>query len=252
MPIHDWTRVDAGIFHHFHQAWISAIAQSLNAGLLPPEYYAMAEQIVGGLIPDVLTLESVPRIPERPGGGADLPGGNGHGGLALADAPPKVRFALTAQPERYAQKRSRIVVRHASGDQVVAVLEIVSPGNKGSRHSLRAFVDKAVELLSAGIHLLIVDLFPPTPRDPQGIHAALWSEIDPTEFQLPPDLPLTLASYSAGELNRAFVEPVAVGGQLPEMPLFLEPDRYVPAPLDSTYASAFAAVPRRWRAELEP
>jgi hypothetical protein len=27
MPIHDWTRVDAGIFHHFHQQWIVAITK---------------------------------------------------------------------------------------------------------------------------------------------------------------------------------------------------------------------------------
>ena len=26
MPIHDWTRVDAGIFHAFHHGWIEEIA----------------------------------------------------------------------------------------------------------------------------------------------------------------------------------------------------------------------------------
>jgi hypothetical protein len=30
MPIHDWTRVDAGIFHHFHQSWIPEISRALN------------------------------------------------------------------------------------------------------------------------------------------------------------------------------------------------------------------------------
>jgi hypothetical protein len=25
MPIHDWTKVDAGIFHAFHLHWIAAI-----------------------------------------------------------------------------------------------------------------------------------------------------------------------------------------------------------------------------------
>jgi hypothetical protein len=35
LPIHDWTRVDAGIFHHFHQGWIVALANALNAGKLP-------------------------------------------------------------------------------------------------------------------------------------------------------------------------------------------------------------------------
>jgi len=30
MPIHDWTRVEAGIFHLFHHAWITEIARALN------------------------------------------------------------------------------------------------------------------------------------------------------------------------------------------------------------------------------
>jgi hypothetical protein len=252
MPIHDWTRVDAGIFHHFHQAWISVIAQTLNARVVPPGYYALAEQIAGGLMPDVLTLESVRRSTQQPGGDVVSAEAAEQGGIALADVPPKVRFTLTAQTERYAQKRSRIVIRHATGDHVVAVVEILSPGNKGSRHALRSFVEKAIELLDSGIHLLIVDLFPPGPRDPQGIHAAIWSEIDPSSFSPPAGQPLTVASYSAGELKQAFVEPAAVGALLPEMPLFLEPDRYVPIPLEPTYLDAFAAVPKRWRVELEP
>jgi hypothetical protein len=205
MPIHDWTRVDAGIFHDFHQEWIPRIKGALNAGLLPPDYYALIEQV---------TAE--------------------------------------AQTERYARKRSRLTVRHASGDRAVAMVEIVSPGNKASRHALRSFVDESVELLDAGIHLLIVDLFPPNSRNPQGIHAAIWSEIANDDFQLPPDQRLTLAAYSAGELKRAFIEPVAAGGTFPHMPLFLEPERYVPVPLEETYDAAFDAVPKRWQAVLEP
>ena len=126
----------------------------------------------------------------------------------------------------------------------------VSPGNKASRHALRSFVEKAVELLDAGIHLLVVDLFPPGPRDPQGIHRAIWSEIVEDDFQLPPDQPLTLVAYSAGQVKQAFIEPVAAGGPLADMPLFLEPDRYVPVPLEESYTAAFDAVPKRWQGEL--
>ncbi len=57
MPIHDWTRVEAGIFHHFHHRWISAVSDALNAGLLPDEYYALAEQDVGRFGPDVLIVQ---------------------------------------------------------------------------------------------------------------------------------------------------------------------------------------------------
>ena len=45
MPIHDWKRVEAGIFHHFHQAWIQEIARGLESGMLPGDYYAMSESI---------------------------------------------------------------------------------------------------------------------------------------------------------------------------------------------------------------
>lgn len=60
MPVHDWTRVEAGIFHDFHHAWIEDIKRALNSGILPDEYYALAEQFAGGFGPDVLTLEGPP------------------------------------------------------------------------------------------------------------------------------------------------------------------------------------------------
>lgn len=251
MPIHDWTRVTAGIFHDFHLDWIFTLKHALNEGVLPPDYYALAEQVSGGLHPDVLTLGKDPPAASASGNGSSEASSR-NGGLALAVAPPRVRFTMTAEEELYAGKRKRLAIRHSSDDRVVALVEIVSPGNKASRHGLRMFVDKAVEFLQAGIHLLVLDLFPPGPRDPQGIHAAIWSEIKDDDFQLPPDEPLTLASYSAGYVKRAFVEPLAVGEDLPPMPLFLEPEIYVETPLDATYRAAFDAVPKRWRAELSP
>ena len=57
MPIHDWTRVGAGTFHDFHCGWVVEICNALNVGLLPPGYYARAEQVGGEVGPDVLTLQ---------------------------------------------------------------------------------------------------------------------------------------------------------------------------------------------------
>jgi len=37
----------------------------------------------------------------------------------------------------------------------------------------------------------------------------------------------------------AYVEPVAVGQPLPDMPLFLKPEFYVPAPLEETYRTTW-------------
>ncbi len=248
MPIHDWTRVTAGTWHAFHLSWIAEIQLALNDGLLPSDYYAQAEQIAGPLGPDVLTLQ-YPESSDNGGGGA-LPA-NGAGGLAVAAAPPRVRFLDEAEMDDYVLKRRTLVVRHASGDRIVALLEIVSPGNKAARNALRSFVEKAVEALYRGYHLLIVDLFPPGRRDPQGIHAVIWNEFAETAFEPPPGEPLTLAAYSAGLKKRAYVEPTAVGRALIDMPLFLEPDIYVNVPLEATYQAAYRGVPRRWRAVLE-
>jgi hypothetical protein len=60
MPVHDWTRVDVGLFHAFHQQWIVALCNGLNAGLLPPDYFALPEQHIRGPIPDVLALHLTP------------------------------------------------------------------------------------------------------------------------------------------------------------------------------------------------
>ena len=62
---------------------------------------------------------------------------------------------------------------------------------------------------------------------------------------------MTLVAYQSGLTVKAYVEPLAVGVTLAEMPLFLEPGAHVRVPLEETYRNAFAAVARRWRAVLE-
>lgn len=238
MPIHDWKPVDAGIFHAFHHGWIEEIARALNRGLLPKDYYALPEQIAGGFGPDVLTLK-------RPIAHGAQP--EGVGGVALVEAPPKVRLRFRSEPDSYSAKAKAIVIRHASQHQVIAVVEIVSPGNKNSRHVYRAFVEKAVPRLRAGVHLMIVDLFEPGPRDPDGIHKAIWDQIVENDFGLPDDEPLTLASYLAGAYPEAFVETCALHARLADMPLFLSADVYIPTPLEPTYQAAFESMPEYWR-----
>lgn len=248
MPIHDWTRVTAGTWHAFHLSWIAEIQLALNGGILPASYYAQAEQIAGPLGPDVLTLQE----PETAiNGDSDLPSSSNSGGVAAAVAPPRKRMTDDAEMDDYVLKRRTLVIRHVSGDRIIALLEIVSPGNKSSRHGLRSFVEKAVEARYRGFHLLIIDLFPTGPRDPNGIHGAIWSELCEASFQLPPGEPLTLAAYSAGPRKRYYVEPTAVGRELIDMPLFLKEEIYVNVPLEATYQAAYRGVPRRWQRVLE-
>jgi hypothetical protein len=221
MPIHDWTRVKAGLFHAFRFGWVCALSDSLNAGTLSSDYYCLAEPSIPGSTQADLTQGSETEIPDE---------------------------------EVYARKADRLTVRHRRG-QIVALIEIVSPGNKSNRAGFRSFVEKSTELIEQGVHLLVIDLFPPTKRDPQGVHPAIWDEFEEdgdAEFTLPSDRPLTLASYDAGPPPTAYIEPIAVGDALPEMPLFLEPEFYVPAPLEATYQISWSRFPAALKGLLEP
>jgi hypothetical protein len=246
MPVHDWTRVDAGIFHDFHHAWIEEIKRALNRDRLPEGYYALAEQFAAGLGPDVLTLQGSGNGDDGEGPRRSSPAG----GVSLLSAP---QLQPTAETDRefYLRKHNVIAVRHVSGDRVVAMIEIVSPGNKAARNPLRAFVAKAAELLSKGVHLLVIDVFSPGRRDPEGIHSEIWQEIAGQEYEPPPEDPLAVAAYDAGIPLRAYVRHFAEGKAIPDMPLFLEPGLAIMVPLEATYNAAYAEVPRRWRRVLE-
>jgi hypothetical protein len=244
MPVHDWTLVEAGIFHSFHNVWIAELHNALNGGLLPGDFYALVEQHAGRMVTDVLTLHASQPNGEPP----PLPPDSG--GLAVAEAPPKVRRILTGV-ETYRQRRRTLAIRHVSGHRLVALLEIVSPANKERLEFVEGFVAKAVEALDLGIHVLLVDLLPPGRHDPRGMHGAVWNEFDEGPYDLPVAEPLTVASYAAGPPAQAYLEHFAVGGALPDMPLFLRSDRYIPVPLEATYQSGYRGVPRFWRDVLE-
>jgi hypothetical protein len=101
------------------------------------------------------------------------------------------------------------------------------------------------------VHVLVIDLFPPTPRDPLGIHKIIWEEIADGPFAFPPGKDRILASYQASDDWAAYVEPIAVGDLLPNMPLFLTSQMHVPVPLESTYQATWEATPEELRLAVE-
>jgi hypothetical protein len=250
MPLHDWNRVDAGIFHDFHVAWISEVRKVLNGGLLPEGYYALAEQHAGRAIADVLTLHASPvalgPVPER------LPLPPATGGVAVADAPPRARRRHTVEPAALARCRT-LAIRHVSGHRLVALIEIVSPANKDRPSHVEGFAVKAVSGLELGVHLLLVDLFPPGPHDPSGLHGVILQILEQSDqpYDVPADEPATLASFAAGPVVDIYVEHLAAGAPLPNMALFLRPDRYINVPLEPTYQAAYDGMPAFWRGVLE-
>lgn len=224
MPIHDWTQVYEGLFHDFHQSWSIHIKNALNAGLLPQDMSAMVERSKSIKVTKVLAIPS--------------------GGTLLLE-PPVAQIVRKSTKETYADSANRIVIKHKIG-RTVAVIEIVSPGNKSSKQAFQEFLEKSVAFIREGIHLLVIDVFPPTKRDPFGVHRAIWEnfEDEDDEFVFPVGKNLILASYHASRLKEAYVEPVAVGDTLPDMPLFLVAGYHVNVPLETTYQTTWDVMPK--------
>ena len=155
MPIHDWTRVDAGMFHDFHQDWTIEICRTLNRGLLPPDYLAMTDQRVDGTEPDVITVRAgapsvrvdwrsptLPRVPDRSRVESD------------AAATPGGPTASSSVISSVQSSRSSRWCRRAT----------TTAATRSRRSRPRPSIPQD------GVSLVIIDLFPPTPRDPAGIH----------------------------------------------------------------------------------
>lgn len=242
MPVHDWTKVEPDIFHDIYVGWFAEIGKALNNGGLPGDYYALVEQHAGSSVADLLTLgvsEAVPLLPAI-------------GAIAVAGKPPRVQRGQTIEPAFMARRRT-LAIRHVSGHRLVGILEIVSTANKDRALHVKEFVAKVVSALDYGVHVLLVDLFPPGPHDPHGLHEIILRTLEDSDqlYDLPAEAPLTLASYAVGPGVEIHLTHVAVGATLPEMPLFLRPDRYVNVPLESTYQAAYQGMPSFWRKVLE-
>lgn len=123
----------------------------------------------------------------------------------------------------YAARANRVAVRNRPRE-VVAVVEIISPGDKGARHASPADIDNLFDMIPKGVHLLVIDLFPP----------------------------MTVAAHRVTAPRTAYVEPIAVGDELPDLPLFLAPGEYVPAPLSASYAATWAKCPEVFRDAVDP
>jgi hypothetical protein len=229
--------VDAGIYHGFQLAWIAELRKALNAGMLPPEFYADAEQYADGKNADVLALHRSPA-----GSTAPLSSSGSVATLPLT-VPADTAQRTARQRKRQGQKQRRVVVRHTSGHRVVAHVEVVSPRNKDRRASAEEFIAKGREAIDAGIHLTVIDLFPPTRSVRRGLAPGIWRKYDRVPLVAPPGQPLCIASVRSTARPDGFFKFLAVGEDLPGFPLFLTDTLSVNLPLADTYAAAFAGSP---------
>ena len=247
MPVHDWTRVAQRSFTIFTTCGLQRSGTQLNQGVLPEGYYALTERHAGRIIPDILALRS-----RSTGAGSGLDSALWR--ARVGGSAPRVRRKLSiaaAPPTR----RRTLAIRHVSGHRLIALIEAVSPSNKDRLDHVEEFAAKVASALALGIHVLVIDLFPPGPCEPSGMHAAVRELLEDGEESAPDDRPadepLSLVSYVAGQPVDAYFESLALGRSLPDMPLFLQADRYINVPLEATYQAAFQGEPFYWRDILE-
>lgn len=225
MPLHDWTRVTDNVFHYLHMMWIAELLRRLNGGALPAGYLARPEEYVGPYQSDVLTLE-VGAPPSPVAGGAQLE-------PTVTIAPP--RFSAVRQ--------RRVTVFSARDERRVAVVEIVSPGNKDSDARARWFEAKLVDYLAAGLHVAALDLLPPTGPAP-GLAAAVARELGSEAVPEEGRCVTSFERSAAPDAVRIYHQRLALGQALPDAPLFLEPGKHVLLPLEATYQAAVQTLPR--------
>lgn len=207
MPIHDWTRVRANIYHDFHNSWIAFLKSALNTGVLPRGYYALSDHRVATTEPDVLAARTA-SDPDTTGAG-----------VAVATQ-PRVRMDSEPVPARRLRRRRRVTVRRQDDDRIVAIIELSSPSNKDRPASVRRFAEKVASYLEGGVHTLLIDLLPPTARDPFGLAGAVWEYFGRRRHRPTAEEPLSLAAFRWTEPGvEAEIEPTAVGRPLVPMPL---------------------------------
>lgn len=208
----------------FHSAWASTLANHLNA-IVPPEFRVHENlKLGGGVEIDVATL----RVP---------PGGNGAATARHSvwqPGPPAATIAAVF-PDRF----EVLVFRQFGGRQLVAAIELVSPGNKDRPETREAFASKIAGYLHEGISVLIVDVV--TDRR-ANLHNELVRTLGlPAENCLPPDTAQYAVAYrpvvrdGCSEID-LWTNRFAVGDALPTMPLRLIADYFVPVELEPTYS----------------
>jgi hypothetical protein len=234
------------MFHSFHLGFLTRLSATLNGGVLPPDYYALTGEITDPVGPHVVTRHPAGApLPETSPGDPDPP----VGARAAEQVPPRVRLTQTLPFHlfRLRPRTRHVVIRQTSDHCIVAVVEVVVPGNKSSRDAARSFAERLTIILEHQIHLLLIDLLPPGRRDPHGPHGLVTAAFGAEPPALPAGQPLTLASYEAATPPTAYVEFVGLGEPLPEMPLFLQPGWYVNVPVERPYQQAWQGLPQHVR-----
>jgi hypothetical protein len=215
-------------WENLHSAWANALRDYLNDGVLPPRYVAEVQISVGSQVEvDVATLEetSAPAA------------GNGNVAVWAPPRPPHTAALDFTHPDLFEVQ----VLSDEEGPRLVAAVELVSPGNKDRPGKRHAFAVKCASYLQQGISVVIVDVV--TLRG-GNLHAQLLDILQVVKDRSRlGKAELYAATYRTVPRRKRmaleyWTEPLALGAELPTMPLWIQPELCLPLELEHPYRRA--------------
>ena len=217
-------------WNSLHSAWASRIADQL-CQRLPPAFRAEEHiKLPGGVEIDVAALRD---------GETDVSTNLTEEEQASWIPPPATARVGVDFPGQFEVR----VLRH-DDREIVAAIELVSPSNKDRPEEREAFAGKVANYLLAGVCVLVVDVV--TTRR-ANLHNEIARVLDlPADQLLPRSRNLYAVTYRPAIFRRKPVLDVwqrtfAIGDSLPEMPLRLTGELFVPVDLEETYSAVCRA-----------
>ncbi len=231
MPLLDHFQPPLSVSHPwkgFHSAWANAITNHLNE-VLPEGYYAIPEVPLGDQAEiDVATLEEAGRAP----GGA--------GPATMVWAPPRPRLSTPVDFSRV-QSVAVHVFQDFGGPQLRAAIELASPANKDRPRSRLTFAAKCVGFLECGVAVVVIDTV--TARQ-ANLHAQIAQALEAGEglaWESPSHLYVVAyrrTSVRGQSRVEAWPKRLALGADLPTLPLWIDAESSVALPLEASYNAA--------------
>lgn len=233
MPLLDHFRPPFDKRHHwqaFYHAWATYITDALNKAL-PEGYFAELNvrfELEGEIVPNLKV-------------------DNGHKAAPDPETSPDYAWTPPQPTEVYqyyttADIAAVTVIEDNYDERLAGVIELVGPSHKEHAGSRSAFISRCQTYLQQRVGLVMVDLVTPYEAN---LHAGLIFRMMGEDMPVfnhhlyaaayrPPQAPNQQTGYTYTHLETWF-EPLAVGGNLPIVPMWLKEALYVPVDLDATY-----------------
>jgi hypothetical protein len=232
MPLMDHVRAPLHPRRHwesFHVTWAGALADALNETLLPEGYFAEEHAHAGARVEiDVATFADDAPPPAARNGSV----------ITQTYAPPAPALVVPAAfPDEFEVR----VYEAEGGARLVAAIELVGPANKDRESHRRAFATKCAGYLAQGIAVIVVDVVTNRGGNLHGDILRLLGH--GSDSGLAPGTDLYAIAYRPVVRERAeqvevWTATLAVGSELPTLPLALNAELCLPIDLEAAYTAA--------------